>query len=74
MEEITKLSHAKCPNDEIGRAFLFSCVTGIRYCDVKDHKLGYIKDEICSSKDVIISGLWRVSNFFVIVILLFYLS
>jgi integrase len=47
MEEITKLSHTKCPNDEVGRAFLFSCVTGIRYCDVKDLKWVNIKGEIC---------------------------
>jgi integrase/recombinase XerD len=33
-EELTKLSRAKCPNDEVKRAFLFACYTGLRFSDL----------------------------------------
>ena len=33
-EEIQKLASAKCPNQEVKRAFLFSCLTGLRFVDV----------------------------------------
>jgi len=47
MEEISKLAHTKCPNDDVGRAFIFSCVTGLRYDDVKDLTWSNIKDDTC---------------------------
>jgi integrase len=34
-EELIKLSQAKCPNDEVKRAFLFACHTGLRFSDLK---------------------------------------
>lgn len=34
MEEIQKLASADCPNQEVKRAFLFSCFTGLRFVDV----------------------------------------
>jgi integrase/recombinase XerD len=34
MNEIQLLANAECGNDEIKKAFLFCCVTGLRFCDV----------------------------------------
>ena len=34
-DEVTKLEAAHCGNDTVKRAFLFSCYTGIRFCDIK---------------------------------------
>ncbi len=33
-EEIQKLANTHCPNSEVKRAFLFSCNTGLRHCDL----------------------------------------
>lgn len=33
-EEIKMLYNAECPNEIVKRAFVFSCYTGLRYCDV----------------------------------------
>lgn len=33
-DEIQVLENTSCSNDEIKRAFLFSCLTGLRFCDV----------------------------------------
>lgn len=33
-EEIQILAKAKCPNEDVKRAFLFSCLTGLRFVDV----------------------------------------
>jgi integrase len=35
MEEIKKLSQTETSNEQIKRAFLFSCMTGLRWADVK---------------------------------------
>ena len=35
-EEIQKLAKAQCGNDQVKRAFLFSCNTGLRFCDVNE--------------------------------------
>lgn len=37
-EEIQELAKAKCPNSEVKRAFLFSCLTGLRFVDVNSLK------------------------------------
>jgi len=37
-DEIKKLAEAKCNNDQVKRAFLFSLNTGLRFCDVKELK------------------------------------
>lgn len=34
-EEVAKLANAYCGNENVKRAFLFSCYTGIRFCDIK---------------------------------------
>jgi len=36
IDEIEKLAMTKCDNDEVKRAFLFCCFTGLRYGDVKE--------------------------------------
>lgn len=38
IDEIQKLAMARCANEEIKRAFIFSLNTGLRYCDVKELK------------------------------------
>lgn len=35
VEEMRKLSKTKCPNPTIRNAFLFSCLTGLRYSDIQ---------------------------------------
>lgn len=35
LDEIVKLSNAKCGNEQVKRAFFFSLNTGLRFCDVK---------------------------------------
>lgn len=35
VEETISLSETHCSNDDVKRAFLFSCLTGLRFCDVK---------------------------------------
>lgn len=35
IEELKILVNTECPNEVVKRAFLFSCFTGLRYCDVK---------------------------------------
>lgn len=34
LKEIQKLAVTSCPNNEVKRAFLFSCYCGLRWCDV----------------------------------------
>lgn len=34
VDEIRLLAGTDCPNDGVKRAFLFSCLTGLRFCDV----------------------------------------
>lgn len=36
IEEIKKLASTPCCNNDVKQAFLFSCLTGLRYCDVKE--------------------------------------
>lgn len=35
-EEIARIAKTECQNGEIKRAFLFCCVTGLRWCDVNE--------------------------------------
>lgn len=35
IEEIRQLYNASCPNEMVKNAFLFSCVTGLRFCDIQ---------------------------------------
>ena len=41
-EEIALLAKTPCKNTNIKRAFIFSCCTGLRFCDVKELKYKYI--------------------------------
>lgn len=41
-DEIQQIARTECQSDEIKRAFLFSCVTGLRFCDVNDLKFSDI--------------------------------
>lgn len=43
-EELNILSKTELGNKEVKRAFLFSCVTGLRWCDVKELKWSNIKN------------------------------
>ena len=43
-DEIKTLISARCPNEEVKSAFIFSCLTGLRYCDVKELRGLNIKD------------------------------
>jgi site-specific recombinase XerD len=44
-EEAFLLSITECSNSNVKRAFLFSCLTGLRYCDVKILKWSNINNE-----------------------------
>lgn len=35
IEELKILVNTECPNEVVKRAFLFSCLTGLRYCDIR---------------------------------------
>lgn len=43
--EIETLAATRCPNNEVKRAFLFSCFTGLRLSDITNLKYGNIKRE-----------------------------
>jgi integrase/recombinase XerD len=45
-EEIQKLATATCGNEDVKRAFLFACNTGLRYCDIKEITWVNINDGI----------------------------
>ncbi|WP_439883460.1 site-specific integrase [Pontibacter sp. MBLB2868] len=61
MEEIQKLANEECYLSEVKRAFLFSCVTGLRFCDVKDLDWSSIAENVMrlkqqkTSKDVVVN-------------------
>ncbi|MER2999078.1 site-specific integrase [Pontibacter populi] len=42
--EIQTLAQTECGNNDVKRAFLFACVTGLRYCDIKTLKWSHIND------------------------------
>ena len=44
MSEIAKLYETRCGNEEAKRAFLFSCVTGLRLCDIRELTWGHLKE------------------------------
>lgn len=43
-EELNTLAQTELGNQEVKRAFLFSCVTGLRWCDVKELRWSNIKN------------------------------
>jgi len=43
-DEIKVLISTRCPNEEVKSAFIFSCLTGLRFCDVKELRGINIKD------------------------------
>lgn len=48
LKEIQKLAITPCPNNEVKRAFLFSCYCGLRWCDV--HQLQYKDIDFSSNR------------------------
>ena len=44
-DEVLMLEQAYCGNDNVKRAFLFSCYTGIRFCDIKALKWQHITSD-----------------------------
>jgi integrase len=44
-EELNKLYRASCPKDEVKRAFLFACYTGLRFSDLKKLTWGKIQTD-----------------------------
>ena len=60
-DEIQKMARAECYSDEIKRAFLFSCVTGLRFCDVNELDWRAIAGTVMrvkqqkTSKDVVVN-------------------
>ncbi|MBC5773132.1 site-specific integrase [Pontibacter sp. KCTC 32443] len=60
-DEIQKMADKECFLPEVKRAFLFSCVTGLRFCDVKELEWKSIADNVMrlkqqkTSKDVVIN-------------------
>lgn len=45
-DEIRLLFNADCPNKEVKRAFLFSCLTGLRFCDINTLKWSNINNNV----------------------------
>jgi integrase/recombinase XerD len=45
-DEIILLSKTDCPNKEVKRAFLFSCLTGLRFCDINTLKWSNINSNV----------------------------
>lgn len=52
LKEIQRLAITPCPNNEVKRAFLFSCYSGLRWCDV--HQLQYKDVDIPSKRLTIV--------------------
>ena len=50
MDEIRILAEAPCSNDNVKRAFLFCCFTGLRYCDVSRLQWQHITGDKLSIK------------------------
>lgn len=44
-DELNTLYKASCPNENVKRAFLFSCYTGLRFCDIKKLCWNNISDD-----------------------------
>lgn len=45
IEEVRAMAAAECSNNEVKRAFLFSCLTGLRFSDIKALKWGDIRQQ-----------------------------
>ena len=50
MDELRLLAASNCSNDNVKRAFLFCCFTGLRYCDVSRLQWQHIGDDKLSIK------------------------
>lgn len=44
MEEVRRLASARCPNPVLRRAFLFACLTGLRWSDITALRWGEVTD------------------------------
>ena len=45
IEEVQRLAETECDNEMVKRAFLFSCLTGLRWSDIKQLRWGDIRKE-----------------------------
>ncbi|MBX0334321.1 site-specific integrase [Pontibacter sp. HSC-14F20] len=60
-QEIQKMANVECYLPEVKRAFLFSCVTGLRFCDVNELEWKSISGNVMrvkqqkTSKDVVVN-------------------
>lgn len=45
MDEVRRLAATRCGNDEVRRAFLFSCLTGLRFSDIVALKWGDVQQQ-----------------------------
>ena len=45
-DEIQSLANTHCTNDEVKRAFLFSCLSGLRFCDINVLKWRHINGNV----------------------------
>lgn len=55
-DELATLKKNKCPNEEVKRAFLFSCLTGLRFSDIKTitySNLRFEKEDIHFQKEIV---------------------
>lgn len=46
IEELKGLISTECPNQQVKQAFLFCCLTGLRFCDVKLLQWKHIKKDV----------------------------
>lgn len=46
VNEIQALQNTQCGNDEVKRAFLFACNTGLRFCDINALKWEHIENDV----------------------------
>lgn len=51
-EEIQKLANTPCGNENVKRAFLFACYTGLRFCDIDILEWNHVQDRVIKIKQL----------------------
>lgn len=51
-EEIQKLADTPCGNENVKRAFLFACYTGLRFCDINILEWSHVQDRVIKIKQL----------------------